>query len=43
MKRYEWKVINETLNWWGLYDNVRREFVIETTKHGMEAYKRMGL
>lgn len=42
MKRYEWRVINKDLNWWGLWDTVKREYVIETTAYGMEAYKKMG-
>ena len=42
MERYIWKVINKELGYYGLWDTVKREFVIETTKTGMEAYKKMG-
>ncbi len=42
MKRYEWRLINQSLNWWGLWDNVRREYVIETTAIGKKAYEQMG-
>jgi len=42
MERYEWKLINKELGCWGLWDTVKREFVIETTAAGMEAYKKMG-
>ena len=36
MKRYEVKQIS--MNWFGIYDNVRREFVIESTSIGIKAY-----
>lgn len=42
MERYTWKVINKELGWYGLWDNIKHEFVIETTKIGMEAYKKIG-
>ena len=42
MERYEWRVIDKDLNWWGLWDMVKREYVIETTARGMEVYKKMG-
>ena len=43
MKRYEWRRICEALDYWGLWDNVKREYVIETTRRGMETYKALGL
>ena len=43
MARYEWRVICEALGWYGLWDAVKREYVIETTRAGMDAYKRLGL
>ena len=43
MARYEWRTINKDLGLYGLWDNVKREYVIETTRAGMEAYKKMGL
>lgn len=36
MKRYEVKQIS--MNWFGIYDNVRREFVIESTSIGINFY-----
>ena len=42
MKRYEWKIINKDLGWWGLWDNVMREFTIETTSIGKKVYEQMG-
>lgn len=42
MKRYEWRLICEALGYWGLWDKVRREFVIETTAVGKKAYEKMG-
>ena len=43
MERYEWRIICEALGYWGLWDKVKREYAIETTRSGMEAYKAMGL
>ena len=43
MARYEWRIICEALDYWGLWDAVKREYVIETTRRGMEAYKALGL
>ena len=43
VERYEWRIINQELGLYGLWDTVKREFVIETTRAGMETYKRMGL
>ena len=40
MNRYEWKQISPLT--WGLWDPVRRIYLIETTQAGMEAYKRLG-
>ena len=42
MKRYEWKLINEALGYWGLWDNVKHEYVIETTAIGKKVYEQMG-
>ena len=42
MARYEWKLINPTLGWWGLWDNVKREYTIETTSIGKKVYEQMG-
>lgn len=42
MKRYEWRLINATLGWWGLWDNVMREYVIETTAVSKSVYEKMG-
>ena len=38
-KRYEIKQISQ--NWFGIYDSIRREFVIETTGYGIESYKKL--
>lgn len=43
MERYTWKTICKPLNTYGLYDNVTHSFIIETTWHGMKAYKKNGL
>lgn len=37
MKRYEVKQI--AMNWFGIYDNVKHEMVIESTRIGIESYK----
>ena len=42
MKRYEWKLINKTLGYWGYWDNVKHEFLIETTTFGKRAYEEFG-
>lgn len=42
MARYEWKLINKTLNWWGYWDNVKREYIIETTAVGKKVYEKLG-
>lgn len=39
MKRYEVKRISE--NWYGIYDNVKKEFVIESTGYGISIYKEL--
>lgn len=39
MKRYDVKQIS--MNWFGIYDNVRREFVIESTSTGINVYAKM--
>lgn len=39
MKRYEAKRIS--LNWWGIWDSVKREFVIEATSFGIEVYRKL--
>lgn len=39
VKRYEVRKIG--FNWFGIYDLVRREFVIETTGVGIEVYREM--
>lgn len=39
MKRYEVKQISA--NWFGIYDNVKREFVIESTGTGIRVYKEL--
>jgi hypothetical protein len=41
-ERYEWREINKELGCWGLWDTVKHEWVIETTKIGMETYKKLG-
>jgi len=43
MERYEWREINPTLNWWGLYDKVSGKYEIETTLTGMEVYLGFGI
>lgn len=37
MKRYEVKQISN--NWYGIYDNVKREYIIESTVIGIEVYR----
>lgn len=39
MKRYEVKRIS--LNWYGIWDNAKREFVIESTGCGIECYRKL--
>lgn len=39
MKRYEVKQISS--NWFGIWDNVKREYAIESTGYGIEAYKKL--
>lgn len=39
MKRYEVKQIS--INWFGIWDNVKREYVIESTSYGIEVYRKM--
>ena len=39
MKRYQVKQISAM--WYGIWDNVKREFVIETTYYGIEAYRKL--
>ena len=39
MKRYEVKQISN--NWYGVYDNVKREYVIESTLTGIKVYRAM--
>lgn len=39
MKRYEVKQISN--NWFGIWDNVKKEYVIESTSYGIEVYKAM--
>lgn len=39
MKRYEVKHI--ALNWYGIWDNVKKEFVAETTSYGLDFYKEL--
>ena len=43
MKRYEWKQINKDLDWWGLWDNVRHAFVIETSTSGKKVYEKLAV
>lgn len=39
MKRYEIKQIS--MNWFGIWDNVRREYIIESTSTGIKVYTEM--
>jgi hypothetical protein len=39
MKRYEVRQISQ--NWYGIYDTVKREFVIETTGCGIQFYREL--
>lgn len=39
MKRYEVRHI--ALNWFGIWDNIKREFVIESTGYGIEVYRKI--
>lgn len=39
MKRYEVKHIS--LNWYGIWDNAKREFVLESTGYGIESYRKL--
>lgn len=39
MKRYEVKQIS--INWFGIWDNVKREYVIESTGYGIKIYRKM--
>lgn len=39
MKRYEVKQIS--INWFGILDNVKREYVIETTGYGIKFYREL--
>lgn len=39
MKRYEVKHIS--LNWYGIWDNAQREFVLESTGYGIESYRKL--
>jgi hypothetical protein len=39
MKRYEVKQISN--NWYGIWDNVMREYVIESTSIGIEVYRKI--
>lgn len=39
MKRYEVKRIS--LNWYGIWDNAKRKFVIESTGYGIECYRKL--
>lgn len=39
MKRYEVKRIS--LNWYGIWDSAKREFVIESTGYGIECYRKL--
>ena len=36
MKHYEVKQIG--MNWFGIWDNIRREFVVESTSIGINVY-----
>lgn len=39
MKRYEVKQIST--NWYGIWDYVKREFVIKSTSYGIEVYRKL--
>ena len=39
MKRYELRQIS--FNWFGIWDNVKREYIIESTSYGIEFYRKM--
>lgn len=39
MKRYEVKQIG--MNWYGIWDNTRKEYVIESTAYGIRVYAEM--
>ena len=39
MKRYEIKQIS--MNWYGILDNARREYIIESTSTGIKVYAEM--
>ena len=39
MSKYELRQISG--NWYGIWDNVRREFVIESTSCGIQMYAKM--
>ena len=39
MKHYEVKQISN--NWFGIYDNIKKEFVIESTDCGIYVYKKL--
>ena len=39
MKRYEIKQIS--MNWYGIWDNARREYIIESTSTGIKVYAEM--
>lgn len=39
MTQYEVRKISE--NWYGIYDTVKNEFVIESTGYGIEVYKKL--
>ena len=39
MKRYEIKQIS--VNWYGVWDNVKCEYAIESTKNGIAIYRKL--
>lgn len=39
MNRYEIRKISN--NWYGIYDTVKKEFILESTKYGIESYKEL--
>ena len=39
MERYEVKQISN--NWYGVYDNIKREYAIESTKNGIAIYRKL--
>lgn len=42
MNRYEVRQISP--GWWGIWDNIRQKYVVETTRKGIEVYAEiMGL